>query len=84
MKIFFITNLNTFGSKVLLTLKSMDFENVPWTKSCSCLCDKRHSMHNEFVIKMYLYLKFNVKRGTQNRKIINYKLTQKQHVMCNL
>jgi hypothetical protein len=32
MKIKFITNLNTFGSKVLLTLKIMDFENVPLTK----------------------------------------------------
>jgi hypothetical protein len=26
--IFFITNLSTFGSKVILTLKIMDFENV--------------------------------------------------------
>jgi len=32
MKIIFITNLNTFGSKVFLTLKLMDFENVPLTK----------------------------------------------------
>jgi hypothetical protein len=32
MKIIFITLLNTFGSKVLLTLKNMDFENVPLTK----------------------------------------------------
>jgi hypothetical protein len=38
--IVFITALNTFGSKVLLTLKIMDFENVSSTKSCSCLCDK--------------------------------------------
>jgi hypothetical protein len=29
MKIVFITLLNTFGSKVLLTLKNMFFENVP-------------------------------------------------------
>ncbi len=28
MKIVFITDLNTFGSKVLLTLKIMNFENV--------------------------------------------------------
>jgi hypothetical protein len=27
MKIIFITHLNTFGSKVFLTLKIMDFEN---------------------------------------------------------
>jgi len=32
MKIVFITNLNTFGSKMLLTLKIMDFENVLVTK----------------------------------------------------
>jgi hypothetical protein len=27
-----ITYFSTFGSKVLLTLKIMDFENVDWTK----------------------------------------------------
>ncbi len=32
MKIVFMTDLNTFGSKVFLTLKIMDFENVPLTK----------------------------------------------------
>ncbi len=32
MKIIFIIDLNTFGSKILLTLKIMDFENVPLTK----------------------------------------------------
>ncbi len=33
MKIVFITNLSTFGSNMLiLTLKSMDFENVALTK----------------------------------------------------
>jgi hypothetical protein len=32
MKIVFITNLNTFGSEVLLTFKNMDFENVTLTK----------------------------------------------------
>jgi hypothetical protein len=32
MKIVFITHLNTFGSKVFLTLKIMDFENVSLTK----------------------------------------------------
>jgi len=32
MKMFFITDLSTFGSKVLLTLKIMDFEHVPLTK----------------------------------------------------
>jgi hypothetical protein len=32
MKIIFITHLNTFGSKMLLTLKIMDFESVALTK----------------------------------------------------
>jgi len=32
MKIDFITDLKTFRSKMLLTLKNMDFENVPLTK----------------------------------------------------
>jgi hypothetical protein len=32
MRIIFITNFITFNSKMLLTLKLMDFENVPLTK----------------------------------------------------
>jgi hypothetical protein len=32
MKIVFIIDLNTFGSKMFLTLKIMGFENVPLTK----------------------------------------------------
>ncbi len=32
MKIIFITHLSTFGSKMFLTLKTIDFENVPLTK----------------------------------------------------
>jgi hypothetical protein len=32
MKNVFITQLSTFGSKVILTLKIMDFENVALTK----------------------------------------------------
>jgi hypothetical protein len=32
MNVIFVTNLNTFGSNVLLTLKTMDFENVALTK----------------------------------------------------
>jgi hypothetical protein len=32
MKIVFITHLNTFGSKMILILKIMDFENVAVTK----------------------------------------------------
>jgi len=32
MKIVFIIHLNTFGSKMFLTLKVMDFENVAFIK----------------------------------------------------
>jgi hypothetical protein len=32
MKIVYITNLSTFGSNVLLTLKIMDFQNVALIK----------------------------------------------------
>jgi hypothetical protein len=32
LMIFFINHLNTFGSKVFLTLKIMDFESVALTK----------------------------------------------------
>jgi hypothetical protein len=32
LMIFFITHLSTFGLKKLITLKIMDFENVPLTK----------------------------------------------------
>jgi hypothetical protein len=32
MKIIYITDLSTFGSKMFLTLKIMEFENVPLTK----------------------------------------------------
>jgi hypothetical protein len=42
MKIVFINDLNTFSSKVFLTLKIMDFKNVPLTKVIHALCDKGH------------------------------------------
>jgi hypothetical protein len=42
MKSIFITNLNTFGSNMFLTLKMMDFENVTLIKKYSYLCDKGH------------------------------------------
>jgi hypothetical protein len=32
MNYFFITHLSTFGSKLVLTLKIIDFEKVPLTK----------------------------------------------------
>jgi hypothetical protein len=40
MKIIFITHLNTFGSKVLLTLKIMDLKKCGFNKSCSYICDR--------------------------------------------
>jgi hypothetical protein len=41
MEIFLITHLNTFGSKLFLTLKIMDFENVALTKGVHIyICDK--------------------------------------------
>ncbi len=50
MKIVFITHLNTFGSKVFLTFKIMDFENVVLTKVVHT-CDKKVWMHNLHDIK---------------------------------
>ncbi len=41
MKIDFITHLSTFGSKVFLNLKIIDFENVAWTKVVH-ICDRGH------------------------------------------
>ncbi len=42
MNFFFITHLNTFGSKMFFILEIMDFQNVALTKSCSYLYDRRH------------------------------------------
>jgi hypothetical protein len=42
MKIIFITYLSTFGSKMFLTLKIMDFESVDFNRNCSYICDRRH------------------------------------------
>jgi hypothetical protein len=43
MKIVFITHLNTFGLKVFLTLKIMDFESVVLTKVVHIyVCDRGH------------------------------------------
>jgi len=42
MKMVCISNWSTFGSKMFLTLKVMDFENVFLTKKYSCSCDKGH------------------------------------------
>jgi hypothetical protein len=44
MKIVFITHLNTFGSKMLLTLKFMNFENVVLTKVIHiCVIEGMHA-----------------------------------------
>jgi hypothetical protein len=42
MILFYIIHLSTFGSKVFLTLKIMDFENLILTKNYSYICDKGH------------------------------------------
>ncbi len=42
IKIIFITRLNTFGSKMFLNLKLMDFENVALTKVVHIYVIKRH------------------------------------------
>jgi hypothetical protein len=42
MKTVFITHFNTFGSKMFLTLKIMDFENVVLTKVVRIYVIKRH------------------------------------------
>jgi hypothetical protein len=60
-KIVFITLLNTFGSKVLLTFKNMDFENLPLTKVVHIYVEgMNHNIHdiksicnlNVFISKM--------------------------------
>jgi hypothetical protein len=42
MKFVFITHLSTFSSKMLLTLKIMDFENVALTKVIRTYVMKGH------------------------------------------
>jgi hypothetical protein len=39
MKFSFITDLSTFGSNMLLALKTMDLRNFGLNRSCSYLCD---------------------------------------------
>ncbi len=53
MKIVFIINLNTFGSKMFLTPKIMDFENVPLTKGYIHNKSSQRSCWQSF--KMHLY-----------------------------
>jgi hypothetical protein len=62
MKIIFITHLSTFGPKVFLTLKIMDFESVTLTKIVHMyvIKGKMHNIHdiksicnqNVFIYKM--------------------------------
>jgi hypothetical protein len=51
MKIIFITHLNTFGSKMFITLKIMDFENVALTKVVHIYVIERALLHNIHDIK---------------------------------
>jgi hypothetical protein len=86
IKIISIINLNTFGSKELLTMKIMDFENVFLTKHCSCLCDRGHEciiymISNQFVVKMYLYLNCSVKRILEIQILI---INQHKNVACHV
>ncbi len=67
MKIAFITKLGTFGSNMLLTLKTMDLKFLPLTKIVH-ICDRRHEciiymIQNQFVVKTYLFLTCSVKLG---------------------
>jgi hypothetical protein len=51
MKIIFISRLNTFGSKMFLTFKIMDFENVALTKVVHIYVIKSALLHNIHDIK---------------------------------
>jgi hypothetical protein len=42
MNFLYINHLSTFGSKVVLNLKIVEFENVTLTKNCSYICDTGH------------------------------------------
>jgi MoaA/NifB/PqqE/SkfB family radical SAM enzyme len=42
LMIFFYNPFEHIWFKSVLTLKIMDFENVPFNKSCSYLCDEGH------------------------------------------
>jgi hypothetical protein len=42
MKLFFITDSNTFVSNMFLTFIIMDLENATFNKSYSYLCDRGH------------------------------------------
>jgi hypothetical protein len=47
MRIDFITHLSTFGSKIFLTLKIMDFESVTLTKVVHiyvCVCEREREI----------------------------------------
>jgi len=82
---FFITHLSTFGLKVILTLKFMDFENVPFIKVFHIyVIEGIYAEDTWYKINFYLYVKCNAKWGTPKYKIYSYKPTQKWHVSCVL
>jgi hypothetical protein len=41
-ELFFIIDLSTFGLKSAFDPENYGFWNVPLTKKCSCLCDRKH------------------------------------------
>ncbi len=68
-------------------LENYRFWKCTFNKSYSCLCEKSHEciiyiIWNQIIVKINLYLKWNVKRGTWNK---NYKLiNQHKHDMCHV
>jgi hypothetical protein len=65
LELIFIINLNTFGSKVFLILKIMDFENLPSTKVVHVYAiEGIYMIYNKFVAKIHLHFKCIVKKDT--------------------
>jgi hypothetical protein len=69
---------------MLLTLKIMNFENVLLLKVVHVYVIEGmiYMIYNQFVVKIYLYLKCNVTRGTRNIdcKVINQHKNDTCHV----
>jgi len=52
--------------KSVFDIENYEFWKCGFNKICSCLCDRRHEciiymISSQFVVKIYLYLKCNVK-----------------------
>jgi len=73
MKIVFIT-LEHIWFKSLFDLENYGFWKCDFNKNCSYICNKGHEfitymISNQFVVKMYLYVKCNVKCSIKNTKL---------------